>query len=118
MAVYSHNLIINLGADFTKNFTIEDASTNAAKSLVGYAVSAQLRKTPTSSTKVSFTSTVTSESSGNVRISLAATETSAIKSGRYVYDVVINSGIDTVSGISTVLRVVQGSAIVNAGVTR
>jgi hypothetical protein len=61
---------------------------------------------------------VTSESGGNVRISLAATETSAIKSGRYVYDVVINSGIDTVSGISTVLRVVQGSAIVNAGVTR
>ena len=76
-----------------------------------------MRKTPTSSTKVSFTSTVTSESGGNVRISLAATETSAIKSGRYVYDVVINSGIDTVS-ISTVLRVVQGSAIVNAGVTR
>ena len=117
MAVYSHNLIINQGADFTKNFTIEDASTNAAKSLVGYAVSAQLRKTPTSSTKVSFTSTVTSESGGNVHF-FSSDETSAIKSGRYVYDVVINSGIDTVSGISTVLRVVQGSAIVNAGVTR
>jgi hypothetical protein len=102
MAVYSHNLIINQGADFTKNFTIEDASTNSPKSLVGYAVSAQLRKTPTSSS----------------RISLGATETSAIKSGRYVYDVVINSGIDTVSGISTTLRVVQGSAIVNPGITR
>jgi|TARA_B100001094_G_C18194940_1_gene810083 hypothetical protein len=118
MAVYSHNLIINQGADFTKNFTIEDASTNSPKSLVGYAVSAQLRKTPTSSSKHTFISTVTSDSGGNVRISLGATETSAIKSGRYVYDVVINSGIDTVSGISTTLRVVQGSAIVNPGITR
>ena len=44
-------------------------------------------------------------------VSLSATQTSALKAGRYVYDIVITKG-------ETKTTVVEGSVLVRAGVTR
>mgnify|MGYP003125056059 CR=1 FL=1 len=111
MAVYVHNLTIDQGSDFEIYFDVEGTETNAPKSLVGYAASAQLRKTYTSSTKVAFAATVTSPERGTVRISLGSSVTSSIKSGRYLYDVYVKD-------INENIRIVEGTALVRAGVTR
>jgi hypothetical protein len=111
MAVYVHNLTINQGSDFAFTFDVEGTKTNAPKSLVGYAASAQLRKSYGSSTKVAFATTVIDAEGGSVRISLDSSETADIKAGRYVYDVYINNPSENV-------RIVEGTALVRAGVTR
>jgi hypothetical protein len=111
MAVYVHNVIINQGSDFNVKFDIESAATGDALNLVGYAASAQLRKTHSSSTAVSFAATVSNGLFGEVRLSLEPSETSNIKPGRYVYDVTVTDPSETV-------RLVEGSALVRAGVTR
>tara|TARA_Y100000004_G_scaffold32821_2_gene34691 strand:- start:188 stop:523 length:336 start_codon:yes stop_codon:yes gene_type:complete len=111
MAVYVHNIIINQGADFNVKFDIEAAATGDYLNLVGYAASAQLRKTHSSSTAVSFAATVASGLDGEVRLSLDSTETANIKPGRYVYDVTVTDPTETI-------RLVEGSALVRAGVTR
>jgi len=49
--------------------------------------------------------------SGQLKISLGSTTTSALKPGRYSYDVLLTDA----SSIKT--RVVEGSAIVTSGVT-
>lgn len=111
MAVYVHNLTIDQGSDFDFFFDVEGTETNAPKSLVGYAASAQLRKSYGSSTKVAFAATVTNPEGGTVRISLGSSVTSGIRAGRYVYDVYIN-------GLGENVRIVEGTALVRAGVTR
>ena len=100
MAVYVHNILINQGSDYSVTFTVEGSQTNAAKNLSGYSASAQLKKTYTSSTSTSFASTISSPTNG----------TSGLKQGRYVYDVIITNPSETT-------RVVEGTALVRAGVT-
>jgi hypothetical protein len=111
MAVYVHNIVINQGADFSVKFDIEAAATGDSLNLVGYAASSQLRKTPSSSTAVAFAATVSNATEGEVKISLGSSETANIKPGRYVYDVTVTDPTETI-------RLVEGSALVRAGVTR
>lgn len=110
MAVYVHNITIDQGADFSVTFNVEGTQSNAAKDLTGYSASAQLKKTYTSSTSTSFASTISSPSDGTISISMDSSVTSNLKYGRYVYDVKITDPSETV-------RVVEGTAIVRAGVT-
>ena len=78
----------------------------------GFTVSSQFRKHAGSSTKNDFTTTITDASNGQISISLSSTQTAAIsKPGRYVYDVVINSG-------TVKTRVIEGSVLVREGVTK
>ena len=70
-----------------------------------------LRKSYSSSSSVSFASTVADDSNGIISISLTSTQTAALKPGRYVYDIKItNAGKE--------FKAVEGSALVRAGVTR
>ncbi len=78
----------------------------------GYTAAAQIRKTYGSSSVSSTFSTSIAESTGQVTLSLSDTQTSALDSGRYVYDLNVTSG----GGQTT--RVVEGQAIVTPGVTR
>ena len=112
MAVFVSNIVIEQGFDFNTIFELEDTSTNNPLNLSGYSVDAQIRKTYTSSTSVSFSSTITSSSSGKIQISLGSTATTSLKSGRYVYDVKLT---DSLGGI---VKAVEGSALVRSGVTR
>ena len=111
MATYVSNLVINTGEDFTQQFTLQSAD-NSSLDLTNYTVSSQLRKTYTSSSAVSFASTITNAQLGQVQISLGSATTLDIKSGRYVFDVKITSSGGSIS------KVVEGSALVRPGVTR
>lgn len=103
------NIAIEQGSTFNTTYILEDAITNSIKSLTGYSAQAKLAKHPASSTKISFTTAIVT-ASGTVGIALTSGTTSSLKPGRYVYDVLLTDS----SGVKT--RVVEGSALVTAGV--
>lgn len=105
------NLFIDQGTDFTVTVDVSDA-TGGILDLTGYSAAAQIRKTYGSSSKVDFSTSTGTPSQGKVTMSLTDAQTSALESGRYVYDLNITSG----SGVTT--RVVEGQAIITPGVTR
>lgn len=106
MSVYVTNIVINSGADFLQNFTLDFNLTN-------YSVFSQMRKYPNSPNAVSFASTVITPSAQSVvSIGLTSGDTLSLKPGRYVYDVLIQSPTGTKT------RVIEGMALVSEGVTR
>lgn len=116
MAVYVANIVIEQGCDFAINFELQDTATNQEKNLVGYGITAQLRKTYSSSNSISFASSIAIPERGVISLTLTDTQTSALKPGRYVYDVLIQSG--GLSSINDRVKAVEGMALVRAGVTR
>jgi hypothetical protein len=112
-AVYVNNIVVNAGSDFSQTFTLEGTDTNSLFDLTLYTVSAQMRKWAGSSTATSFTASIENPgSSGKITIRLTAAQTTTIKPGRYVYDVVITDDF----GIKN--RVIEGMVLVTEGVTR
>ena len=106
------NLFIDQGTDFTVTVDVSDA-TGGVLDLTGYSTAAQIRKTyGSSSAAASFTTNHGTPSAGKITMTLTDTQTSALASGRYVYDMNITSG----AGVKT--RVVEGQAILTPGVTR
>jgi hypothetical protein len=106
------NLFVDQDADFTTTVTVND-STGSALDLTNYTALGMIRKTYQSSTATTFTSSfVSPRTTGQITISLTDTQTSALESGRYVYDLVITDA----SGNKT--RVVEGIATVNPSVSR
>jgi len=111
-AVYVSNLIINAGTDFDQIFTLENSSTDDPLNLTNYEVSSYLRKHAASSSFTAFTASIANPALGRIQVSMAASVTSELKPGRYVYDVVVT---DTFGFKS---KVVEGMALVREGVTR
>jgi|TARA_B100001094_G_C17980829_1_gene695144 hypothetical protein len=106
------NLFIDQDADFTTTVTVND-STGTPLDLTNFTALAMLRKSYQSSTATTFTSAfVSPRTTGQITISLTDTQTAALESGRYVYDLVITDA----SGNKT--RVVEGIATVNPSVSR
>ena len=110
-AVYVSNLVINTYADFSEIFSLDDSNSNSPLNLTGYQVSSQMRKHSGSSNAVSFGATIYNPTQGQIKVGLTTSQTSAIKPGRYVYDVVIKDP----SGVTS--RVVEGMVLVREGVT-
>lgn len=110
MSVYVSNITIPVGADFDQTFILEDSS-NSILNLSNYTAASILKKHPESS-KISavFDISFPARSTGQIKISLASSITSKLKPGRYCYDVLVNDG-------ETISRVIEGSALVTAGVT-
>ena len=104
MAVYIANLQIDTGVNFQHGFSLGDNDTGTYLNLNNYTVSSQMRKWAGSTSSVSFASTVTD--------SLGSTETTDIKPGRYMYDVLLEDA----GGFK--YKVVEGMVLVRAGVTR
>jgi hypothetical protein len=106
------NLFVDQDADFTTTVTVND-SAGSALDLTNYTALGMIRKTYQSSTATTFTSSfVSPRTTGQITISLTDTQTSALESGRYVYDLVITDA----SGNKT--RVVEGNVTVNPSVSR
>ena len=106
-AVYVSNIVINQGADFDQVFTISD-NANLTLDLSLY------RKHSGSTTKVDFSITkLDPTTNGSFEVKLTDTQTSALKSGRYVYDIII-----TEISNDKKTRVIEGTALVREGVTR
>ena len=110
MAVYVSNIVIEQGYSFDTSFQLEDTRTNEPLILTNASTQAKLKKTYTSSSSVSFASTITRPEQGTISISLTATQTTSLKPGRYVYDVkIFDDGRE--------FKAVEGAALVRAGVT-
>jgi len=104
------NLYIDQGTTYSLTITVSDQNGDV-KDLTDYTVSAQMRKSYYSSTATSFTASASSPTDGEVTISLTATQTSALKAGRYVYDIEIASDEET-------LRILEGIVVINPEVTK
>lgn len=109
MSVRVVNIQIQQGSNFNANYILEDATTNSITNLTGYSAIAKIAKHPGSSIKTNFTTTITT-SVGSIGIALTSGQTSVLKPGRHVYDVLLTDS----SGTKT--RVIEGSVIVSAGV--
>lgn len=111
MASAVSNLLIYQGADFITDFTIENEN-GTFFNLSGYTAACKIKKHYTSSTSTTVSVQILNPpSAGQIQLSLGNTITSAMKPGRYVYDVVITS----VTGQKT--RVLEGTVSVLEGVT-
>ena len=116
MAVYVSNIIIEQGFDYNNTFVLGDSRTNDSLDITGYGVTAQLRKSYASSSYVSFASTVLDSSVGAIKLSLTDEETSNLKPGRYLYDVLVEIGGLNSGGQK--YKAFEGMALVRAGVTK
>lgn len=104
------NLTIDQGASFSTTTTLTDTDGNPID-LTNYSGAAQMRKTYTSSSAVTFNVSL-GGTLGTVVLSLSANATANVAAGRYVYDVELTDNTGLVS------RVFEGIVTVNPNVTR
>lgn len=105
------DLTIEQGTTFERTITIKDAS-DVAVDISTDSFAGQIRKRPQSGTvEASFTFTVTDGANGEVTATISATDTAAMDTGDFVYDIEWTSG-------SKVTRLLEGTASVTAEVTR
>lgn len=104
------NLYIDQGTTFSLTITVSDQNGDV-KDLSDYTAAAQMRKSYYTSSSTNFTASISSPLDGEVTISLTATQTSALKAGRYVYDIEVTSDEET-------LRILEGIVVVNPEVTK
>ena len=107
------NIVIDQGTTFTLSITISDF-TDTPIDITGYTLRSQMRKSYNSNTYTAFTITSPNPTEGEIVISLTATQTSALRYGRYVYDIEIVSPEPE----SEVKRVLEGIVTVNPEVTK
>ena len=109
--VYTNNLIINGGTDYSQEYDFF-ANDGTAANLTNYSAKAQLRKHKGSSTAVSFTVGFVNRTEGKIKLSIPSWTTAKLKPGRYVYDVmftkpngekdiILEGNINVRAGIST-----------------
>lgn len=103
------NIQVDQGASFTAQVQLNDPI-GTPIDLSSYSVAAKLRKNYASINSVSFSAS--GNSSGTIVLSMNAAVTTALSSGRFVYDVLLTDG----SG--TKVRVLEGQVTVTPGVTR
>ena len=111
-SAYVSNINIDQGADFSASFKLDDAGTSVPINLTRFRAVGQLRKHPGARFGVEFDVTFPNPKAGDIIIKLTSAQTSVLKEGRYVYDVMLISTTD-----GKVYRVVEGMALVNPGVT-
>lgn len=105
-SVYVNNIVISSGSDFTQTFDLEGSDTNSPANLTGFDAYSQMKKHAGSSTAVNFTTSIFSPATlGRLSINLTSSETSTLKPGRYLYDIVIQR-----AGVKT--RVIEGMVLV------
>lgn len=108
-SIYTTNIVIYTGTDFEQTFVLADDS--GALNLTDYTPISKFKKNAESLTSTSFTATVTDAINGRLRISLNATQTAALKAGRYYYDLYLSKDSENV-------RVIEGDVIIKQSVTR
>ena len=104
------NLYIDQGSDYSSIITLTNQN-GTVMNLTGYTVQSQFRKSYQSSASTSFVATVYNATAGQIRLQLAATASSAIAAGRYLYDIeIIGSGERQ--------RVLEGIVVISPEITR
>jgi hypothetical protein len=108
MAALSINLVMEQGADFESSFTILNKD-GSPLNLLGYTGVCRMKKSYAASQSTPLTFSFLNRTAGIIGISYNATQTGAVKSRRYVYDIVLTSG----NGAKT--RVIEGIIEVRPG---
>ena len=106
------NQIVDQGSTWSKQITVYETDGTTVQNLTGYTVASQLRKNYTSTAYTTNNATNNSPTSGIIIMSLTATQTAALKSGRYVYDLQITAADGTVT------RVIEGVITLRPEVTK
>jgi hypothetical protein len=115
MAATTYDLTIEQGATFSQLITYKD--NGVPVSLTGYTARMQVRATlESASTLVELTTAngriALGGAAGTITLTISATDTAALTSGRGVYD------LELVSGSGIVTRLLQGVATISRNVTR
>ena len=104
------DLVINVGASFTCSYTVNTPAGAAYDFSNHTSLSGQLAKYVGAAATCTFTCGFTNAAAGTFHIGLTTTQTSALKEGRYFYDVNAKTG-------STVNRIVEGQILVRGGIS-
>ena len=112
MAVFSTNLIVYTHTDFEQTFLLEDNQSNSAKDLTGFTGTARFKKQIQDlSDPTAFNLSFPNRTLGKIRIGLTATQSAAIKPGKYFYEMLLTDSNNIIE------RVVEGTMIVKQPVT-
>lgn len=110
MATYS-NIYIDQGSTYASVIDVKDGN-GLPFNLAGYTPRGQIRKSYSSSTAINFATSINIPLQGKIGLSLTASQTRAMKPGRYIYDVeIFNSG-------GHVIRVAEGQVEISPASTR
>ena len=93
-AVYVHNITVNGGSDYEQEYDMYEVGGKVVD-LTNYTAKAQLRKHRGSGTAVSFTIGFVDRTAGKVKLSIPSWQTSRLKPGRYVYDILFTKPAGT-----------------------
>jgi len=103
---------LDQGTTFNYTIVLNDDDTNANLNIAGYSISSQMRRSHYSvNATANITCTIVDASNGVFNVSLTAGETANITPGRYVFDIIYDTG-------SQVVRALEGTVRVNPRVTR
>lgn len=112
MAAYVE-LYMDQGTTFNNTLTITDDLTNATVNISGYTVRSQMRRSYYSANATAqIVCTITDAANGSILMSLASSNTSNIKAGRYLFDV------ETVDPGGVTARILEGIITVTPEITR
>jgi len=89
-AAYVHNLKLDAGSTFEQIYEIRSSSQNAVD-LSGFSAVAQIRKHRGSTSAVQFTIGFPDRKNGKIKLTIPSWISSGLKSGRYVYDVLLTN---------------------------
>ena len=106
------DIYIDQGSDFTATFPPVTDNTGSVVDLTGYTVVCQIRRSYATVYAVQMTVDESQFSSGVITVELTNAETSGLTPTRWVYDVTAQEPIN-----STVVKVFEGLATVNPGVS-
>ena len=107
MATTVENITIEKGTTFNKIFSIIN-SDGSAFNLSTYTFSAKIKKWGGATNSVSFATTYGSNATlGKLTISLTNNQTGILTAGRSVYDVLITSGVGTVTKIREGIAIIK-----------
>ena len=111
MTVFVQNLTINARESFSRDLDILSADGTGGVDLTGYTANSHLRKHTDSGLSAVMAVGITSAADGKLSLSLTDTQTSLLKPGRHVYDVLLTKP----SGSK--LIAVEGSVLVRPGIS-
>jgi hypothetical protein len=107
------NLYIDAGSLFSVIVSVKDSNQNPMN-LTGFTVASQIRKSYGSTTAYNFNASVYDALSGKIKLQLSSEQSSAIKPGRYLYDIEVSS----VATPGQKTRVVEGLVIITPEITK
>lgn len=105
------NLVIDQGTTFSSIITLRNQD-GTPLNLTNFTVKSQFRKSYQSSTAVNFTASIYDATGGKVRLQLSPSDTTNIRSGRYLYD------IELTSPIGEKIRPLEGLVILTPEITK